>query len=368
VHRDGFTDRYYLVELSDFDDPKELPVELFPQGVVTGKVMDGFGQPLQQAHLEALRSKFKAGDFEVLGSVESNDLGEYRLSSLDPGKYRIRAMYRDGGVSEFDATPRTMASSVYGGAAKPTELVVKAGSVTAGIDFVLNPVKGKKIRGTLHTNAGAPVDRASLWIAGKMGEGGHNGSAEGGKFEFGDVSPGLYTISAQTLPDDRDMLAQMEALRGLIDAQASDARVLDSRATEEKGSKTPPLFGIAMVEVRGEDIDGVDVVMSPVPKIEGQVKVEGGSVSSVKLGMVFFHRTDGISAMGMGLEHPRADGTFEVFLAPGEYTFGMDPSPSKLIVKQITFNGKLISNAKLMIDSSMEQNKLVFVLDREAKQ
>ena len=40
AHRDGFTDRTYKVELSDFDDPKELPIELFPQGVITGKVVD----------------------------------------------------------------------------------------------------------------------------------------------------------------------------------------------------------------------------------------------------------------------------------------------------------------------------------------
>ena len=48
AHRDGFTNRSFKVELSDFDDGKDLSIELRPQGLITGKVVDGSGQPLER--------------------------------------------------------------------------------------------------------------------------------------------------------------------------------------------------------------------------------------------------------------------------------------------------------------------------------
>jgi hypothetical protein len=161
AHRDGFTERTYKVELSDFDDPKELAIELFPQGVIAGKVVDGLGQPLQRAQIEALRARSGAANPEVVGSESTNDLGEYRLSGLDPGVYRIRATYRDGRESELDPTPITTAS-----ATKPAELTVKPGTVISGIDFVLSSVRPVSVRGAIHTETGQPVDRVSMSIAG----------------------------------------------------------------------------------------------------------------------------------------------------------------------------------------------------------
>jgi hypothetical protein len=107
VHRDGYTDRAYIVEKSDFTKQEELPVELRPQGLVTGRAVDGSGEVLQSAVIEAMAQKARGGMFEVVTSVRTNDLGEYRLSGLDPGVYQVRATYRGGRSSELDPTPVT---------------------------------------------------------------------------------------------------------------------------------------------------------------------------------------------------------------------------------------------------------------------
>jgi Carboxypeptidase regulatory-like domain len=314
VHRDGFTERSYKVELSDFDDPKELPIELFPQGVIAGKVVDGFGQPLQRAEIQALRAD-QAG-----GSEWTNDLGEYRLSGLDPGSYRIRVTYREGRESELDPTPITTAS-----ATKAIELTVKPGALISGIDFVLNPVRPVSVRGTIHTETGQPVDRASFSLAGPNGESSGPGNIDAGKFEIPDVSPGSYTILAKTF------------------------------------DKTAPLFGSVTVEVRGEDVSGVDLTMHPSPKIEGRIQVESGNIENLDSIHILFRPADHMH-WSTELALPDRAGAFTVGLNPGEYTLTMPPLPDDFVVETVTLDEAPLTNWKIKIDSSVDPKKLVIVL------
>ena len=326
THRDGFTDRAYRVELSDFDDLKELSIELFPRGIVTGKVVDGFEQPLQGAQIQALPTQLRQGDIQPSESVETNDLGEYRLSGLDPGTYKIRATYRDGRSGEIDPTPLSMATSIYGGSEKPVELLVKAGSVIAGIDFVLNPVKPATIRGTLHTERGLPVDQAALWITGRSGEGGHNGVAKKGAFEIRDVGPGSYTISADSM------------------------------------DKAAPRFGVVAVDVREQDVNNLDLVMRPSTKIEGKIQLPPGDSTSLKPLAIYFVRSDRTELLGMKLAHPDDAGSFEIVLNPGEYALTFGGLPDNFSFQRVTLDNKAITNWKLSIEPSAETKKLVIVL------
>jgi hypothetical protein len=326
AHRDGYSDRSYKVERSDFDEQKELPVELYPQAVITGKVVDTFGQGLQSVHVESLPGRTSAGETQVLNATETNDLGEYRLSGLDPGSYRLRAVYRDGQAHELDPTPLTMATSYYGGSDAPATITVKAGLVTGGIDFVLNPVPPVIVRGTLHTETGVFADPVTMWIMGKAGEGGHNGSGAAGTFEIGDVGPGTYTISAQTL------------------------------------NKAASLFGMATVEVHGEDVNGLDIVLRPVPVVEGEIRNGAGISTTLKPASIYFMRKDRITAMPMEIAHLDKDQKFTVALVPGEYMLSFDEAISRLGVQAVTLDGKPITDWKLRIDGPSGSMKLIVVL------
>lgn len=313
AHRDGFTDRTYKVELSDFDDPKELPVELLPQGVIAGKVVDGLGQPLERAEIQALRGE------QVAGSEWTNDLGEYRLSGLDPGAYRMRATYRGGREAELDPTPITTAS-----ATKPAEFSVKSGPTITGVDFVLNPVRPASVRGIIHTEAGQPVDEARLWVD-KMG---NPGSVDHGKFEIPDVSPGIYTISARAV------------------------------------DKTSPRFGSVTVEVHGEDVNGVDLTLRPMPKIDGRIQVEGAEIADLTSVLIFFQPVNRAETRPMEIGRPDASGVFTAGLNPGEYTL-MVHSPAKLVVEKVTLDDVPATNLRIKMDSAGETRKLVIVLTQK---
>jgi hypothetical protein len=328
AHRDGFTDRAYKVESSDFDDSKELPIELHKQGLITGRVVDGSGQPLQRAKIEALNTRTSGAQVQAVGSAETNDLGEYRLSGLDPGIYRLRATCREGRENEFDSTPLTIATALFGSPDKPTELAVDSGSVTSGINFVLIAVRPVVIHGALHTEAGVLSEPVTLWIAGQSGEGGHNGRGRDGVFEIRDIGPGTYTVSAQTL------------------------------------SKSARLFGTTSVSVRDADVNGVDIMLRPNPRLEGQIRVEDGSLPDVKIGSILFHsQTPGI---GIGLESAKPDenGTFVLSLNPGEYVISFDSKFSD--VQKVTFDDRSVTNWKIKIDPGAGSKKLMIVVKPKA--
>ena len=325
AHRDGYTDRSYIVERSDFEQQKELPVELYPQGVITGRVADSFGQALQGARIEALLSRPSKIGNPVSGSAETNDLGEYRLSGLDPGSYRVRAEYRDGRRSEFDATPLTVANSYYGDSRQPAEITIGAASFVKGIDFILNAARPAKVRGTLRSQTGVSIGRATVSLMRQAGSGGSNSTGKDGKFEIADVSPGAYTIFADTDGTDR-------------------------------------LFGAANIEVRGEDVDGVDIFLTPVPKLEAEVQMEAGASEAVRPSRIFFARIGNFLGNPIQAGEPDKDGRFTIALIPGDYALALLDSASSLQIRKVTLGGKASVIPTLHVDESPNPKKLVIVV------
>jgi len=326
VHRDGYTDRTYKIASSDFNKQTGFSAELDPQGLITGRVVDGTGQPLQGTVIEALRPSAQGSNLEAAASTETNDVGEFRLASLDPGTFRVRATYREGRTSEFDPTPLTVGTAWLGGPDTPTSVEVKSGSAIGEIDFVLNPVRPVTIRGTLHTDRGMLRERATLWIQGQAGEGGHNDSAEKGNFEVSDVFPGTWTVSAQTL------------------------------------SETSPLFGVTTVSVRNFDVDGVDILLRPVPILEGELAIEGAVPAGLALGPVYFNASNRVNSISFHMARPDRDRKFSTPLVSGEYTLAFDASITGLGIKEVTLDGKPVTDWTLRISDAPETKKLLIVL------
>ena len=70
-----------------------LAFSLVPGGVIHGLIRDDDGRPAGNISVWALRIAYRAGrkTLENARSVQSNDRGEFRLSSLPPGEYYVRA-------------------------------------------------------------------------------------------------------------------------------------------------------------------------------------------------------------------------------------------------------------------------------------
>ena len=71
-------------------------LKLTPHGVVAGKITDEDGDPVENAQVQILQVTYGQGkkQLQQLNGESSNDLGEYRLAGLTPGKYYLSATYR----------------------------------------------------------------------------------------------------------------------------------------------------------------------------------------------------------------------------------------------------------------------------------
>jgi len=69
---------------------------LTPHGVVSGKITDEDGDPLEGVQVQIMRLAYNQGrkQLQQNGGTSTNDLGEYRLSGITPGKYYLAAIYR----------------------------------------------------------------------------------------------------------------------------------------------------------------------------------------------------------------------------------------------------------------------------------
>jgi hypothetical protein len=84
-----------------------LTLRLFPQPVVTGKVFDQRGQPMQDAEVQPFIYIYNDAGVRTRsnppgGAAKTNDLGDFRIENLDPGEYffEIRPASSDlGGTS-----------------------------------------------------------------------------------------------------------------------------------------------------------------------------------------------------------------------------------------------------------------------------
>src|SRR5947208_15375800 len=67
-----------------------------PNGVITGHVVDEDREPVAFLQVQAMRHRYSQGKKQLVayGSATTNDIGEYRIFGLPPGRYYISVSAR----------------------------------------------------------------------------------------------------------------------------------------------------------------------------------------------------------------------------------------------------------------------------------
>jgi hypothetical protein len=147
------------------------------------------------------------------GPQQTNDLGEFRVSSLAPGEYYVAAMPR--GASAFGGPATTpgstrnartaLTTTFYPGttdqaAAQP--VVVAAGAEVDNIVFTIQSASAFRVSGFVVDEDGNPVARAMVMLMADprsgmfMGPAGSAQTQDDGRFVIGEVPSGSYRITA----------------------------------------------------------------------------------------------------------------------------------------------------------------------------
>jgi len=248
-----------LLTLSPGENLRDRIFRLVPSAVIAGKIMDEDGQPLPWVMVSAMREVYTEGKrkLQIETMASTNDLGEYRLFGLSPGRYFVSALYSPRqlgqGIDNFKdlgegKSDRGYVATYYPGSpdpAKASPITIKSAEELRSMDMLLPQVGVYKIRGRVYNAVThhaanevflglAPKNSRFVWSMDN-----YTNVQKDGSFELQNVLSGAYTLSAYWFDEGK------------------------SYATRQT------------VEVGSADIDGLTLTIAPGVTIEGHLGWEG---------------------------------------------------------------------------------------------
>jgi hypothetical protein len=192
---------------------KEVIFKLTPHGVVAGRILDEDGEPLPNVQMMLQSYRYVQGRKQLsqLGGGETDDLGEYRIFGVAPGKYFLSAMPSPTGMMmevdrSVNAPPdEDYAATYYPGttdASAAAQLDVGAGAQLRGVDMTLSKTHAIHVKGHVtHGLTGTGRHNVVVYVmprnsGGFMGENRSSPIDAKGNFDIRGVTPGPYTLVA----------------------------------------------------------------------------------------------------------------------------------------------------------------------------
>jgi protocatechuate 3,4-dioxygenase beta subunit len=340
---------------------KDLNIKMTPQGVVSGKVTDQEGDPVNGGRVNVMRFTYPRGRKQLSQTAagSTNDQGEFRVANLAPGRYYLsvtdgRALVTIGGDRPGKDAPEGNVTTYYPNVLDPVSaapLDVTAGVELRGIDIRMRRAKVYSIRGkaidpatgTAPANAlvtfspkntgNAPVISAGVSL---------NQVRPDGGFEFRNLLPGTYVI--QTLSN-----------------------------VTLNGSPAGAYSGRGEITITDSNIENAVLALGPAAEINGTVKLEGGDLQTLlkpptsqnsgansapapagQRITLTLAEIDGVSVGSVGAQ-VKDDGTFKATgLGPNKYAINFNGLPQGAYVKSVRYAGQDVTHS--LLDMSTAAN------------
>jgi hypothetical protein len=306
-----------IVEKVDFMLPRG--------GVITGRILDEFGEPLSDAQVSAMRYQTIGGRRRLVNAgriATTNDIGEFRLFAIPPGQYYLSATLRNMNMMGDSDDRSGYAPTYFPG----TPTIGDAQRITIGVGQILNevtmalmPTRTAQVSGTAFDSQGRPMTGAIM--AAPKGDtvmmmfGPPGQIRPDGSFSVNGLAPGTYTLQSQPM--------------GSADAESASAEVV----------------------VNGDDISGVRLVGSRPSTLSGRVIIDLAAARSLRASqfrvMAMPVQNDGIMFGPMlGPAAVNDDWTFEIKARPGgPMRMSLGGSPAGWALRAVRYRGMDVTDS-----------------------
>lgn len=295
AERQGFLDGAYggrdggvELKLSAGETLTDLEIQLRPQAVLTGRVVDEDGDPWTHARVVIYRSAWRKGkrELESFNEQDCDDQGNFRIAQLPAGRYYIAAQPEPWWESRNGPAtgPRHVLTWYPGAADAETALALTAGEQTDGIEIRLRRSTLFRIRGKVTGLKQIPP------------------AEEKTPFSSTQVSATRVASSGVTSSYNGSLRADDTFEIAALPAGDYQIRVW-------RGYLMVATLGRASVRVDGQDLDNVTIALAAPHAVKGSVRVEGGGPFDPKGVSI---RLEALEGGGFVLPtSPRDDGSFE---------------------------------------------------------
>ena len=307
-----------LLTLEAGQKSSDLALRLTPHGVIIGRVLDEEGDPVPGANVQVARQIYAQGGKQLsrANGAATNDLGEYRVFGLPPGRYFVSAEARQN--PNLPRAEEEYVTTWFPGTADATAgapIDVAPGAQLRNIDILLAKLHTVSVRGRVVSEAGAPGGgqggprtnfNVVLSARNAMGAGGttSRGAAvtPDGSFDFRGVTPGSYFLIAQ------------------VNAQGKN---FAARTT---------------IQVGGSNVEGITLPLRGGVPVSGRVRVEGETTQRIASLQVLLRlaETGGFVFGPLPTQQVKPDGSFQMDdVGADRYTISFTGLPEGFYVKSV---------------------------------
>ena len=311
---------------------EEIQLNMIPAGSISGHVIDADGHPVGNVEVQAMKASYPEGrrTLTPIQSVRTDDLGEYRLFGLVPGRYYAEAIH-----PKVQGMSQQLVGAVGMSMGGPTGIVISKGTADPALgEFGFTHVPDSESVRYAPVFYGGTTDEQTA-SAIELREGADFG---GVNFVVGPVQP--HHVRGVVIDGITGRAAQYGSITMLRGPDAP--RMKDVEVDRETGRFDMTLFpgshaltansasgtGYAVFTLGDADIDNLTIPTTPEIDIPGRIVVDGPPISASALEdlqLSLRHDPPRGEQLSLSYSSPLPDRTFTLSASVGDYRINIAP-------------------------------------------
>jgi hypothetical protein len=304
------------------DDESPVTAELNPLGVVTGRLLDQFGDSVRGAivHIEdQTESPSQERAWNSVASAFTNDLGEYRVTEVPPGEHSVAFEYQSGGAQAAVVRNSPLHWPLIGGVAfypdtssieKSQKITVAAGGITRLNDARISVRPAVTIAGHITP---APTLPENTFV-------------------------NLESTSKIPLHSSPAVQAQQINAKGEFRYEALPGTYLLSAFDRKTGKVSQPIT----ITAEGPPITGIELSLTSSYEIAGRITIDGREPLDFSKLILNF---------GGPPVHIESDGTFRTTVPGRHASWHLQNLPAGWYVKRALARGKPVTGDQFDVEA-----------------